>query len=129
MWYIEKDSPLHDSLNLLITKALQTKNPKSEAIWNLTPFIDIMGEYPSGKYRFEWEREWRFIGTFNFHESDVAFLIIPEELHSAAHIFFKDAVDGNSGPGYFCPYIDASWKIDKIQDAFKKTIKSQSKQS
>jgi hypothetical protein len=40
-------------------------------------------------YRFEWEREWRHVRDLNFTVQDVAFLIIPENLHQNARIFLK----------------------------------------
>ena len=76
--------------------------------------IDGPGEYGSTKYIFDWEREWRHVGTMMFEEKDVAFLLIPEELHDAANDFFANAQEENLGPAYFCPYVDPTWSREHI---------------
>jgi hypothetical protein len=117
VWYVEKDSIQHNSINHLVDTALRSAAPADDPIWRLTPFIDVTGNYPTGTYRFEWEREWRSVGDFTFDETDVAFLIIPEELHVLACEFFRKARDEHTGPCYRCPYIDSSWGIDKVARA------------
>ena len=79
--------------------------------------IDAPGNYGGRDYQFEWEREWRHIGPFPFEPEDVAFLLIPEELHSAARGFFGNAYYENLGPAYFCPYVDPSWDRERIIEA------------
>ena len=111
VWYVWKDSSQWLILNNLMQKA---KSDSSQEIWKLIPFIDAPGKYYKSKYEFEWEREWRHLGDFPFDVSDVAFLLIPEALHSAAYSFFQDAYHENIGPAYFCPYIDPSWPREKI---------------
>ena len=120
VWYVEKNSVQHDSINQIIYTATRSSMPMDEPIWKLTPFIDIPGDYPKGTYRFEWEREWRSVDDFMFSEEDVAFLIIPEELHAAACYFFREARYENIGSFYACPYIDSLWDLKKISDAFEK---------
>ena len=86
-------------------------------IWQLTPMIDAPGQYGGHKYLFDWEREWRHIGQMSFDVEDVAFLMIPEELHQHAKTFFEDAYLENLGPSYFCPYIDPSRDRKRILKA------------
>lgn len=117
VWYLEKDSPALLAVQALIAKAWSSRTPAADAVWRIAPLIDAPGEYPTGRFRFEWEREWRHIGPFQFSENDVAFLIIPEELHVAARGFFNTAYQENTGPAYFCPYIDAAWGKDRIAAA------------
>ena len=88
--------------------------------WALTPFVD----FPSGpsspyRYDFRWEREWRVVGDVPFKEDDVAFLFIPEDKHEVARSFFHSAVDENLGPGYFCPYVDPSWSVERVREALR----------
>ena len=64
-----------------------------------------------------WEREWRHIGDLQFSETDLAFLIIPEDLHDAARCFFDSATIENVGPNYECPFIDPYWGEDQIEAA------------
>jgi hypothetical protein len=110
--YAYKDQPLTIAIKKLIVAAgSDVANP----IWEVTPFIDAPGAYPNGSYFFEWEREWRKVGDFNFTTDDVAFLIIPENLHKVAKDFFKNAHDENLGPAYDCPFIDAHWNRKKIK--------------
>ena len=50
---------------------------------------------------------------------DVACLIIPEELHSAAVGFFETAKAENTGPAYEWPFIDPYWSRKKVEKAVK----------
>jgi hypothetical protein len=89
----------------------------TEPIWWLTPFIDVTGDYGTGSHRFEWEREWRVREDFIFDTDDVAFLVLPEGLHSAAQGFFMGHLQENSGSAYLCPYLDANWDRDRVRIA------------
>ena len=103
VWYVEKDSKEHISLDYLSNSLNELDK---EHFFNLAPFIDIPGEYGSSRYRFEWEREWRVIGDLSFTPDDVAFLILPYDLHEPARSFFADAEVEQVGPNYDCPYYD-----------------------
>lgn len=118
IWYVEKGERLASALEALRNRALSAPHPAADPIWSLTPFIDSPGDYPGGSYRFEWEREWRHVGDLQFHETDVAFLVIPEKLHEQARRFFVDVRRDNIGPAYLCPYIDAGWDESQVQTAF-----------
>lgn len=117
IWYVPKGSSAHKSIQRIQRAA---KLDEEHPIWSLTPFIDVPGRYRGGNpYDFEWEREWRATTPFRFKPKDVAFLLIPEALHDAAYGFFQDAVAENTGPGYFCPYLDPTWSIERVQQALK----------
>jgi len=90
-----------------------------DAIWKLTPLIDFPSPRPF-TYDFRWEREWRVADDVRFKEEEVAFLFIPEHNHAAAWTFFDDARNDNTGPGYFCPYIDPTWNVEKVREALDK---------
>ena len=118
VWYIERNSPQDRAVEGLIQHAMDNPStPIASIIWSVTPFIDGMGEFNSGTYRFEWEREWRVIGKLSFNPGDVAMLLIPEAQHSAATKFFADAAKDNAGPEYTCPFIDPLWPRDRIRAA------------
>jgi len=114
VWYTWKDSPVH-----VVILEIMTNAEANDPIWKITPFIDAPGVYPTGKYNFEWEREWRIAGNCGFEPEDVAFLLMPEDLHDADWGFFHDAFHGNTGPAYSCPYIDPEWDNQKITDTLK----------
>lgn len=111
VWYAWKGSPVHQTLEHMMS--LADGNP-SAPIWKLTPFIDAPGSYGNSDYRFDWEREWRHLGSLSFDPEDVAFLLIPEELHSAAYDFFDGAKTEKLGPTYICPYVDPLWSRERI---------------
>jgi hypothetical protein len=115
---VPKDGLQADAVQKLMLHAAEHRLSEIEHIWDLTPFIDCPGDYPTRPYRFEWEREWRVLGSLSFHEQDAAFLVIPEGLHKAARSFFEDAISENTGPGYLCPYIDPNWTWDQVRAAF-----------
>ncbi len=119
IWYLERGTPAQQALDDLIAKA-DASDPDNP-LWKLTPFIDYTNrDFKSGRpYQFEWEREWRHPGAFNFQPPDVAFLLIPEFHHDDAREFFKSAVADNLGPGYFCPYIDVRWGQERSLKALK----------
>ncbi|WP_293211174.1 abortive infection system antitoxin AbiGi family protein [Parvibaculum sp.] len=110
--YAYKDGAVAKSIRKLVSAA---SNDAMHPIWEIAPFVDAPGVYPSGAYFFEWEREWRKVGNFIFNEEDVAFLVIPEALHAVAESFFEDARRENLGPYYGCPFIDGHWDIEKVK--------------
>ncbi len=111
IWYAWKDTEHWQVLQRMMDSAA---GDEDSPIWKLTPMIDAPGDYGFSQYFFDWEREWRHIGTMRFDPEDVAFLLIPEDLHSAARSFFQDALEENLGPAYFCPYVDPSWSKERI---------------
>jgi len=110
------EAPFATHVQNLIVSALASGSSEIEPVWTLTPFIDSTGNYASGTYRFEWEREWRHLGDLHFTQDDTALLIIPEELHENACGFFQNAHDENLGPAYFCPYIDPGWSLERVRE-------------
>ncbi len=118
VWYVERHGPAETALQHLIGQALSSNSAEMSPIWSLTPFVDSTGDYATGSYRFQWEREWRHLGDLHFTERDVAFLTIPENLHGAAYGFFANAFHNNTGPAYFCPYIDPGWNLEKVRETF-----------
>ncbi|OSI22309.1 hypothetical protein BST65_27200 [Bradyrhizobium canariense] len=65
------------------------------------------------------QREWWNVGDLNFIQEDAAFLIIPEESHGAARIFFDDAEREYIGPNYKCPFIDPYWDPQNLKTTLK----------
>ena len=112
--YAYKDTMHAMAMRRLVSKAKD--NPK-DPIWKVAPFVDQPGEYGTTSYFYEWEREWRHVGNLDFHQSDAAFLIIPEGLHSLAREFFDDAESEHLGPNYKCPFIDPSWNAEEVKTA------------
>jgi hypothetical protein len=122
IWYVEDGTQQHASIGAMIAAATRDgQADPNEPIWSLTPFIDL----PSGpdsayRYDFRWEREWRVASDLEFEVSDVAFLVLPEELHGDARAFFQNAADENFGPSYTsCAYIDPFWPVERAQTALR----------
>jgi hypothetical protein len=118
LWYLEQGTAAANAFNSMVYAASQFPIQIDNPIWKLTPFVD----YPSGpespfKYDFRWEREWRIAGDLHFKQTDVAFLLIPEDSHAAARSFFADAEAQNLGPSYVCPFIDPTWTVDQVKAA------------
>lgn len=111
IWYAWKDTPHWRALQEMMSAGAGNSN---DPIWRITPMIDAPGIYGERRYYFDWEREWRHVGSLSFDPNDVAFLLIPEELHSVARSFFDDAFHYNEGPAYFCPFVDPTWGRNKI---------------
>jgi hypothetical protein len=120
VWYIDKEEAGGRAVRAYVSSEAERAEKAWDAtdpIFNLTPFIDPIGEYAYGSYRFDWEREWRVRTELRFGVEDVPFLFIPGELHGKAFEFFEDVERENTGPAYLCPYIDPLWPDDKIQAA------------
>ena len=115
VWYLDRGSPAEIAFQELKSKLIGPPMDTENSFWRLTPFIDIMGSYGAGEYRFEWEREWRVPGGLHFSPDTVAFLFIPESLQGQARLFFDQAEASRSGPNYRCPFLDPSWPDYKIQ--------------
>jgi hypothetical protein len=114
VWYVEKDGPTYAALQQLVKRAADMPD---DPLWRIAPLIDAPGNYPMCKYRFEWEREWRCVGSLQFTVEEVAFLILPEKHHEAASGFFHNAIMDNFGPGYLCPYLDPRWDRARVREA------------
>jgi hypothetical protein len=65
VWYAEKGGTIASAISTLIRRAQHSVHSAIEPIWTLTAFIDVPGDYAGGPYRFEWEREWRHVESFN----------------------------------------------------------------
>lgn len=104
--YAYRDRPVNQAVRSLMAMGA---GDATHPIWRLTPFVDCPGAYGTSSYFYEWEREWRISGDFGFDPENVAFLIIPEDLHEAARSFFESVRDDNTGPVYECPFIDPYW--------------------
>jgi hypothetical protein len=120
LWYLEHGTAQQQALSLMIDEARRRGVNPEDPVWSLTPFVD----FPSGPsspytYDFRWEREWRVAADVHFEVDDVGFLLIPEENHGPARSFFADAVAEDTGPGYFCPYIDPLWSLERVQQALR----------
>lgn len=114
---LQQGTPQHAVVRDEMKRASKAFDPNA-AIWKLTPFIDFPSAMPFS-YDFRWEREWRVAADVSFKEEDVAFLFIPEDLHTAAWSFFTEARDENTGPAYFCPYIDPRWSVERVREELK----------
>jgi hypothetical protein len=116
VWYLDQESPPQAALRERIRLSMVGGIDQDDPLWKLTPFVDTPTDDPV-RNRFEWEREWRVPGGLRFGPDEVAFLLIPEELHGAARNFFAEAQAQNLGPAYFCPYLDPDWDDVRIQQA------------
>lgn len=110
--YAPLGSPHEAAIQLMSQNARSNEN---DPFWIAAPYIERPGDHRGRRYRFEWEREWRHVGNFNFETMDVAFLIIPEELHELARRFFEEVRDEQTGPAYFCPYIAPDWSSERVK--------------
>lgn len=118
LWYLEHGTAQQQAFLRMIEEARKRGPEAEDPVWSLTPFVD----FPSGpsspyKYDFRWEREWRVAADVGFEVDDVAFLLIPEENHEPAASFFAEHHSEGTGPGYFCPYIDPTWSVERVQQA------------
>jgi hypothetical protein len=114
LWYLEDGTAPQIAMSALIELHRQNGVDPNDPLWRITPLIDC----PSGptspyRYDFRWEREWRVAADVSFVPSDVAALLIPEHNHVPAREFFEEHVADNTGPGYFCPYVDPLWPVDR----------------
>jgi hypothetical protein len=127
VWYLDKDEPLAEGFQEVYDAHMDALDA-DDPFWKLTAHVDQPGTYPTRygqrDYRFEWEREWRVAGPdgFRFERDDVALLFLPEDEHDAARQWFADHEANNTGPAYFCPYIDPFWDEATIVAALKNPV-------
>lgn len=117
IWYARNGGTANKALKKLMRMGA---DDPAHPVWQITAMIDAPGVYWRASYEYEWEREWRHIGELNFEPEDVAFLFIPEELHAQAKAFFAHAYHENLGPAYVCPFIDAKWSRDRVEEELSK---------
>lgn len=114
VWYVRPKSKPFSAVKKLIAEA-KASGESDSPVWALTPFID----HPAAayKYEFEWEREWRHVGAFEFKPPDVAFLLLEGENHARARSFLAAAEAENLGPNYPCPFVDPRWSTTEVAAA------------
>ena len=112
VWYLDPYTPQSAAFREMVRLAMVGGVDPDDEIWRLTPFVDQL----AANYRFEWEREWRCVGNFDFSPDEVAFIFVPEDLVGAATAFLATGGD-NTGPAYCCPILDPSWGIEELHNA------------
>jgi hypothetical protein len=82
--YINDREWLAKSINALIDAAAKGADSKAaqdafiaSPTAQLTPFIEVIGQWGPKKKDFSFEREWRHLGDFSFNTSDIAAVITP----------------------------------------------------
>jgi Putative abortive phage resistance protein AbiGi, antitoxin len=83
VWYVEFTvggrRPIANALNRLMEVAVDNE-PTFDDFWKITPFIEGMGSWATGRREFWWEREWRHLGDLDLRASwDKALWLCPEE--------------------------------------------------
>jgi hypothetical protein len=126
IWYLPAKSPVKKVLHnmMMSAKAPDIKDGRrrqiilDDLIWKLCPLVEITRDFGRFQHQFQWEREWRVVSTeLKFNVKDVAFLILPEDLHVNARQFFTEARRENLGPAYVsCPYIDGKWNLERYTE-------------
>ncbi|MGQ7937685.1 hypothetical protein [Paraburkholderia sp. D1E] len=117
IWYAWKNTPHWRALQRMMASSIDDADAD---VWKICPMIDAPGHYGRSDYVFDWEREWRHVGSMRFDTNNVAFLLMPEQLHGAARGFVENAFTENIGPAYFCPYVDPAWEKDAVLDALRR---------
>ena len=112
VWYLDQGTSQLAAMQSMVTLAMTGGVDQADPVWRITPFADSTAP----NYHFEWEREWRLPNSLSFIPDDVAFLFLPEHLHSAAAEFLSSG-GGGAGPSYHCPILDPLWTDSQVQAA------------
>ena len=117
IWYACKDHEPASNIKFLVEEAIN-RNDKDNPIFKIAPFIDIPGIYRGNPYLFEWEREWRKQGDYQFISEELVFIIMPEDWHEGEKRTFSALKQHPEiGRSYDAPIIDVFWKRKKIKQA------------
>ena len=119
--YAYKDTPHSKVFRELVEAAQSNIN---DPIWKLAPFVDRPGWYQGilrdRKYFFEWEREWRHVGDLTFLETDLSFVILPENEHANLRSYLSDVSRCENLPRYqSVPFVCLEWEDSKIKESLK----------
>ena len=114
VWYADKAGAIAQSLAKLNARALGPPFNPDDPFWEISPFIDQPGDY-GGRYRFEWEREWRVPGGLTFTDRELKFVFAPEEDHILVDGIFE-YLDHFEIADINCPIIDPLWPEQRIQE-------------
>lgn len=109
VWYVEQDTQLAKRLWWLAFETRTeldsgTPHALAKAFHSVAPLIDLPGDYGGIPRRFEWEREWRWVGQVPFAVHEVRFVLAPEAHHQAL---------AGRWPGL--PLVDSVWTRDGIE--------------
>ncbi len=109
VWYLDRDGTLAQTFFQQVVQPPLFGSPfdQDDPIWKVTPFVDYVSDGGGGstRHEFEWEREWRVVGGFNFLLASVEFLFAPQDRHDA----LRDRVTG------WTRMLDGGWPIEKLQ--------------
>ncbi len=118
VWYVDAtrghDWTIKKSIERLVKSAWDAGD-KTNDIFQLTPFIEVMGTWPRNKSRkeFWWEREWRKIGDLTFDWSNLVAVIAPENSHDQLRKALGDNNDVDS-----LKFLDATWGLERMIGSF-----------
>lgn len=113
VWYLDQTPGrtwvLSEALNALIANSIRSKSFDTSDVAKLTPFVEQMGTWNSGKKEFWWEREWRHAGDLRLPGR---FLILaPENKHSSLLDFVENDCDRRR-KSY--RVIDPAWSLEQM---------------
>lgn len=108
VWYLWKDSPAAELVQELVRQAMRRRDA-SDAIWQITPFIENPGRGDAYRYEFDWEREWRVRDGLLFELLDLQFLFAPKAEHDwVRHVLWEHDIGD-------MPVFDPTWSMDELQ--------------
>lgn len=82
-----------------------------QRIFEITPFLETMGEGKTFRKDFHWEREWRHVGDVRFVPTDIVAVLAPEATHGALRQRFNElAAPWSRTPR---PFLDPQWSSDR----------------
>ena len=117
VWYVDKspgkDWILSNGIDAMIKRAIDAGETDHE-IFDLTPFVEVMGTWPTTGRRLEfwWEREWRTVGDMTFSWDDLVSVFVPE----AEHVKFRGDL-AKLRPDYNVQglnLLDPAWGLERM---------------
>jgi len=110
VWYLDM-TPGHpwltESVRLLVQEAIERGPYINSPLACLTPFMDWMGVWDTGRKEFWWEREWRHHGHFNLPPTYI--VLAPEAEHEELEM-----VADSESVAQCVRFVDPAWSLEMI---------------
>ncbi|WP_420122378.1 abortive infection system antitoxin AbiGi family protein [Nakamurella sp.] len=122
VWYLPPTSPAQRVFQEAYFRGRGGDIDYQDPIWQCSPFIDNPANGGSWRFEWQWEREWRVLGPFDFDAASVALIFAPEDDHGQldAEISYQLTGDCEGWWGESI-FIDPHWSIEVIQQVIPKT--------
>lgn len=115
VWYLWRDTPAADYVSELVRQKMIGGVDPGDPLWRITPFVENPGSGEWGRYKFDWEREWRIPQDYSFEYEEIEFLVIPGSKRQQRA---SDYATSERARGWDPAIFALDWTMEELQQLF-----------